>query len=122
MAKSTDPYLRRLEEDFEAARTATVPNIADILASREQIIKYLARCTLNEMLRHVLPPDPGPRLRVISNDGPVQHNGRHMSSPLKTDEIRVFEARIGDVFGVHASATTEWPVHRQSADPADLRR
>lgn len=122
MAKSTDPYLQRLEDNFEAARTAAVPNIAEIRARREQIIEYIARCTISELVRQVLPLGPGPRLRAITNDGPVQYTGRRMSSPLKTDEIRAFEARVGDVFGIRASATTEWPADRTCCDTADLRR
>jgi len=48
------------------------------------------------------------RLRVITNDGPVRRNPRRMSSPIKTDEIRAFEARVNRVFGINASATTGW--------------
>jgi hypothetical protein len=41
-----------------------------------------------------------------AEDGPVRHNPRRMSSPLKTNEIRAFESRVSHVFGMDASRTT----------------
>ena len=111
MGSSTDPYLNQLEDAWIAARRAEIPDLKEIRAARGRMITYLAQCVLEEMDRMAAqePAVPRRRLHLISNDGPVRHNPRHMSSPVKTDAIREFEARVNRVFGINASATTEWP-------------
>jgi hypothetical protein len=109
MSECSDPYLEQLGEEMVAARRAEVPDLNEVRATKDRFITYLARCVLDEMDR-MDPPEPsGPRLDVISNDGPVRRNPRRMSSPMKTAEIRAFELEVNRVFGTNAVATTEWP-------------
>ena len=96
-------------DDFDAAKNAEIPSLVEIRECDQRIIKYFTRCVMEEMGWFREPAVRYPALRVITNDGPVQHNPRRMSSPLKTDEIRDFENRVCQVFGIEASAMTEWP-------------
>ena len=126
MSESSDPYLNHLDDQFVAARRAKIPDLTVIRARRKRIIEYLAQCVLEVMEGSASSSDPepgGPRLRVITNDGPVRHNPRRMSSPIKTDEIRAFEARVNRIFGIDARAMTEWPSPRvaQSNEQPDSR-
>ena len=113
MGSSTDPYLNQLEDAWVAARRAEIPDLKEIRAAKDRIIVYLAQCVIEEMDRMAaqepVEPRQRRRWRLISNDGPVRHNPRSMSSPLKTDEIRAFEARVNLIFGINATTTTEWP-------------
>ena len=109
MGECLDPFLRRLMDDLEAARRRDIPVLAEVRKRRERIIQYFAWCVREEIRRHAEDAKREPRFHVITNDGPVQHNPRQMSSPVKTDEIRAFEAAVGRVFGIRASAKTEWP-------------
>jgi hypothetical protein len=112
MSESTDPYLDHLGDQWEAARKADVPDLNEVRAHRQRFIEYLAKCVLEVMdgCNDCTASAPtGPRLRVITNDGPVRRSPRRMSSPIKTDEIRAFEARVNRVFGTDARAMTEWP-------------
>lgn len=96
-------------DDLDAARGADIPVIHVIRECRERIIQYFACCVREEMRRHRERANRKSPFRVISNDGPVQRNPRRMSSPVKTDEVRAFEARVGHIFGINTSAITEWP-------------
>ena len=96
-------------DDLDAARGADIPVIPVIRECRERIIQYFAWCVREEMRRHAERANGKSPFRVIANEGPVQHNPRRMSSPVKTDEVRAFEARVGHIFGISASAITEWP-------------
>ncbi len=112
MSKSTDPYLNRLDDEWVAACRAEIPDLGKVRATRDRVIDYLARCVLEMMDSYATSTDPepaGPRLHVITNDGPVRRNPRRMSSPIKTDRIRAFEARVNRIFGIDACAVTEWP-------------
>ena len=108
MGKCLDPFLQQLMDDLDAAKAADVPRLCEVRERRERIIRYFSRCVREEMRRHAALANPEPPLRVITNEGPVAHNPRRMSSPLKTDQIRAFEARVSRVFGIDASAMTEW--------------
>ena len=119
MANSTDPYLNQLDDEWVAARRAEIPDLNEVRAKRRRIIEYLAECVLEVMRGCTTSTDAvptGPRLRVIRNDGPVRRNPRGMSSPIKTDEIRAFEARVNRIFGIDARAVTEWPAGKSSAN------
>ena len=109
MGECLDPFLQRLMDDLDAARQRDIPILAEVRERSERITRYLTWCVCEEIRRHARDDDSESRFHVITNDGPVQHNPRQMSSPVKTDEIRAFEAAVGRVFGIHASAKTEWP-------------
>ena len=117
MGWSTDPDLAKLEDEWIAAREAKIPDLNEVRAAKDRIITYLAKCVLEYMESHADPEPPElrrrrrtrRRLRLISNDGPVRRSPHRMSSPLKTGEIRAFEDRVNRVFGIDATATTEWP-------------
>lgn len=110
MGKCLDPFLQQLMDDLYAAKAADVPVLAEVRKRRELIVRYFTWCVREEMRRHGRPADTEPPFRVITNDGPVQPNPRRMSSPVKTNDIREFENRVSRVFGIAASAITEWPV------------
>ena len=110
MGKCLDPFLQQLMDYLDAAKAADVPVLAEVRKRRERIIRYFTWCVREEMRQRATPADYESPFRVISNDGPVQPNPRRMSSPVKTDEIRDFEDRVSRVFGIEASAMTEWPV------------
>jgi hypothetical protein len=109
MGDCLDPFLQRLMDDLDAARRRDIPVLSEVRKRRERIARYFTWCVCEEIRRHGKDEKREPRFRVIANDGPVQHNPRQMSSPVKTDEIRAFEAAVGRVFGIRASAKTEWP-------------
>ena len=109
MGKCLDPTLQELMDELDAARAADIPVIPEIRECRERIVQYFAWCVREEMRRHAERANRTSPFHVISNDSPVAHNPRRMSSPIKTDEVRAFEARVGHVFGINASAVTEWP-------------
>ena len=120
MSESTDPYLDKLGDEWVAARKAEIPDINKVRATRDRFIEYLAECVLDVMDGCAAPE---PRLHVITNEGPVPRNPRRMSSPIKTDEIRAFEAQVNRIFGINASATTEWPAAKPricGRRPADV--
>lgn len=104
-----DTILGQLIDDYHAAKNAEIPSLVEIRECDERIIKYYTRCVLEEIGWYREPVIRYPALRLITNDGPVRHNPQHMSSPMKTDEIRAFESTINRVFGIGASAMTEWP-------------
>jgi hypothetical protein len=110
MAQSTDPLLQRLVDDFDAAKMANVPDLAEVRKRKKRIIEYFTWCVLEEMRKHARRADRGPRFRIIANDGPLLHNSRRMSSPMKTPELRNFEDRVRYVFGIDSTAMTEWLV------------
>jgi hypothetical protein len=101
-----DPLFDRLFEAYFDERSAKIPDLAKVRASRDLLCRYIAWCLKNGLWLHTQRPDRRPDLRVIINDGPVRHNPRRMSSPLKTNEIRAFESRVSHVFGMDASRTT----------------
>lgn len=109
MGKCLDPFLQQLMDDLDAAKAAEIPRLSEVRERWERIVRYLTRCVRQEMRRHADRANREPPFRVITNDGPVQPNPRRMSSPMKTDEIRDFEERVSRVFGIEASAITEWP-------------
>jgi hypothetical protein len=109
MRKCLDPVLRELMDELDAARGADIPVIPEIRECRERIIRYFAWCVREDIRRHAERANRKSPFHVITNDGPVKENPRRMSSPVKTDEVRAFEARVGHVFGINASAVTEWP-------------
>ena len=104
-----DPVLGQLIDDYHAAKNADIPSLVEIRECDERIIKYQTRRVLEELGWYRQPVTRYPALRVITNDGPLQRDPRRMSSPMKTDEIRAFESTINRVFGIGASAMTEWP-------------
>ena len=108
MGECFDPFLQQLTDDLDAAKAADVPVLAEVRECRERIIRYFTECVREEMRRHAMAMNREPPFRVIANDGPVRHNPRRMSSPMKTDEIRDFEDTVSRVFGIRASAMTEW--------------
>jgi len=104
-----DPCLDRLGDAYFDARQAEIPSLVRIRATRKRLCQYIAWCIANRLWEETEEPARRPDLRVITNEARVHHNPRRMSSPLKTDEIRAFEARVSRVFGIDASAMMEWP-------------
>jgi hypothetical protein len=104
-----DPCLDRLAERYFGELFAEIPNLARVRAYEAQLLDYIVWCLSNRLWEKSEQPDRRPDLSVITNDGPLQPNPRSMSSPLKTDEIRRFEAHVGHIFGIRASAMMEWP-------------
>ena len=108
MARTSDPELQALHNQLDEAWTADVPNIAEIHRCRTRIFKHLIRCALGLTDADAKKGAGQPTLRVISNDAPDASTPRGICSPLKTDEIRQFEASARAVFGDMASCTTTW--------------
>ena len=104
-----DPVLDRLSDAYFGEIYAEVPNLVDVRASRDLLIDYIVWCIRNGHWEETKRPVRRPALKVITNNDPVRANPCRMSSPLKTDEIRVFESRVNRVFEIDASAMMEWP-------------
>lgn len=103
-----DPCLDRLSYAYFGAIYADVPDLKKVRASRDLLCEYITWCIRNRLWETPDEPVRRPRLRVLSTDGPVNHNPRRMSSPIKTREVREFENNVGRVFSIDASATMEW--------------
>lgn len=110
MIDINDPCLDRLSGAYFEAIYADIPSLTRVRSSRDRLCEYIAWCMRYGLWVRTERPAYRPRLHVITNDGPVKCRPRRMSSPMKTDEIREFERRVGRVFGIKASATMEWPV------------
>lgn len=107
-----DPCLDRLGDQYFGEIFAEVPNLAKVRAYKERLCDYIVWCLRNGLWEKTQEQHRRPNLEVITNDGPVRPNPRRMSSPLKTDEIRAFERRVGRIFGIRASAMMEWTASR----------
>ena len=112
MASKTDRKLEALHERFVQARTADVPDLAEVRRCRERVYEYLADCVLEIMEADRAKAAPrrktGPRLDVIRNDAPSPGMPKGPCSPVKTEEIRRFEESARAVFGDIESCTTGW--------------
>ena len=101
-------------------------DISDIDAIRQEFDQRIAFCdrTLRELEDWV--NRSGVRL-VHQNNNPKPEQPSGMSSPIKTDEIRLFEEQVRTAFGLDesTSATTHWPEQEAlhfGAPAHDVRR
>jgi hypothetical protein len=108
MWDDADPHFDYLLREWLTARQADIPNIVEIREREYRVFEYLVQYIDQELARRARLAREAPRFNVIRNDGPLEHNPRRMSSPLKTDEVREFESQVGRIFGIDAFATTEW--------------
>jgi len=108
MVVTTDPELQKLHDRLDEALEAEIPCLPEIRRRRKRIITYLAACVMEPMHPVGDPPQKPSALRVIANDSPLPSTPRGICSPIKTDEIRQFEAAAREVFGNIGPCTTSW--------------
>lgn len=109
MAITSDPRLQELHDRLDEALEADIPSLPEIRRRQEKIIMYLARCVWEVLHAHGEEAPARSRLRVITNDSPMRGIPRGISSPIKNDETRRFEALVREVFPNAGSCTTIWP-------------
>ena len=108
MAITSDPRLQELHDRLDQALEADIPSLPEIRRRREKIFMYLARCVWELLYAHGETAPAGSRLRVITNDSPAPRSPRGICSPVKTDELRQFEASAREVFRNAGTCTTVW--------------
>jgi hypothetical protein len=108
MAITSDPRLQELHDRLDEALEADIPSLPEIRRRREKIFMYLARCVWEVLYAHGEAAPAGSRLRVIANDSPGPGSPRGICSPIKTDELRQFEASAREVFRNAGTCTTVW--------------
>ena len=108
MAITSDPRLQELHYQLDEALEADIPSLPEIRRCREKILLYLARCVWEVLYAHGERAPTSSRLRVITNVSPEPGSPRGICSPVKTDELRQFEASAREVFRNAGTCTTIW--------------
>jgi hypothetical protein len=113
MKNDNRPRGEILNQQLQDARAAQVPNIAEIRSLTEQLVDHIVDYILEHFDEPTLeaptleaPSDPP--LMVIRNAAPIHSDSRGIASPIKTDDVRVFEDLIRGAFGEIKSCTTAW--------------
>jgi hypothetical protein len=108
MAITSDPRLQELHDRLDEALEADIPSLPEIRRRRKKIIMYLAGCVWEVLYACGEKAPANSRFRVITNDAPEPATLRGFCSPIKTDEMREFEAAAREVFGDIEQCTTAW--------------
>jgi hypothetical protein len=108
MAITSDPELQELHDRLDEALEADIPSLPEIRRRRNKIMRYLARCVWDMLYAHGETAPASSGLRVITNDSPAPGSPKGICSPVKTDELRHFEALAREVFPNAGTCTTVW--------------
>lgn len=118
MAHTPDPEFDALRAQLEKARRAEVPDLVEVRACTDRLCRYLAPLVFEQMYPETEKPGKPLTLKVLDNPSPRPAASRGICSPIKTEEIRRFEALLREAFGAIESCSMSWAESSSIADVA----